>query len=268
MHLAGSGDAVFERRGGLVVPTPYAQGPWNPEHLHGGAVAAVLARGAETAESTVPMRVVRLTVDLMRAVPMRPLRMDVRVVRGGIRIQVLDVSLYDDAVEVARASALRIRTDTEAGEEPARLHGAAARALASRPGDFPGLDERSLRLSPGFLHAVDFERGGADAAGRVVAWTRLRCPLVAGETASPLVRLAASADFTSGTASRIDYRKWLFINPDLSIHVAREPRGEWIAVEASSSVNRDGTAQSSAELHDIDGIVGHAQASMLVGRRG
>lgn len=264
MKLAGPADAVFRADGELLLPTDLAQGPWNPEHLHGGAVAALLARAAEGFVCALPMRVVRLTIDLMRAVPMRPLRCTVTPVRSGRRIQLLDVALRDADDVVARASALLIRVDADAGREPARRHGADPRALASRPGDHSGLDAASLRLAPGFLHAVDYERGPAGEDGRVAAWTRLRCALVKGESPSPLVRLAASADFTSGTASRLDYRRWLFINPDLTVHVAREPRGEWVAVEAYSSVSADGIGQSSAVLYDVEGAVAQSEASMLV----
>jgi hypothetical protein len=215
------------------------------------------------------MRVARITIDLMRAVPMRPLRAVSRAVRTGRRIQVVDATLSDGDRDVARASALRVRLDERVGAEAHEEHGWEPPPVGSRPGDHAGISAQVLQLAPGFLRAIDFERGnGPDGSGSVVAWTRLRCAIVAGEESTPLVRLAASADFTSGTASRLDFTRWLFINPDLSIHVERDPAGEWIAVEAQSTIALHGGGQSSAILHDLQGPVARTQASMLVDRRG
>ena len=50
------------------LPTDLARGPWDPGALHGGPVAALLARAAEPLLE--PLQPVRLTVELLRPVPM------------------------------------------------------------------------------------------------------------------------------------------------------------------------------------------------------
>ncbi len=54
---------------------------------------------------------------------------------------------------------------------------------------------------PGFSRAVDFAWHQDANTRESIMWTRLRLPLVAGETPSPLVRLAATSDFASGSSS-------------------------------------------------------------------
>ncbi|MFO1537577.1 MAG: acyl-CoA thioesterase domain-containing protein, partial [Actinomycetota bacterium] len=107
-------DALFVRAGDAYVATHLTQGPWNPAHQHGGPVSALLAHLVERTPTLVPMRCGRLTVDLMRAVPVGRLTGVTRVVREGKRVQVVEASLGHDGIEVARASALRIRVGESA----------------------------------------------------------------------------------------------------------------------------------------------------------
>ena len=58
--------AIFRRDGERLLPQLFAQGPWNPNHLHGGAICGVLARAIERCASPVPMRVARMTIEMTR----------------------------------------------------------------------------------------------------------------------------------------------------------------------------------------------------------
>ena len=95
-------DAVF-------VPQPVSGGPWDPGLLHGGPVVGLLAHLVESVPSPTPVRICRHTVDMMRGVPMSPLRSEVEVLRAGRRIQVVRASLFDGDAEVARSTSLRMR---------------------------------------------------------------------------------------------------------------------------------------------------------------
>ena len=46
----------------------------------------------------------------------------------------------------------------------------------------------------------------------------------AGRAASPLARLAATADFGNGVSAELRFDPYLFINADLTIHLWRAPR--------------------------------------------
>lgn len=85
--------AIFRRDGEELVPSLFARGPWNPVHLHGGPICGALARAIESCASPVPMRVVRMTVEMTRAVPMAPFSVHAEVTRAGRRIQQIDAHI-------------------------------------------------------------------------------------------------------------------------------------------------------------------------------
>ena len=123
-------------------------------------------------------------------------------------------------------------------------------------------------FSPGFIRSLDFMRTRVATRSEAgVTWARLRVPLVEGEAVSPFVRLATICDFASGTGNPIDFTRFTSINPDLSLHVLRAPRGEWIALSGHSGIEADGIGLSSATLFDGEGVVARALVSLLVERR-
>jgi hypothetical protein len=98
--------------------------------------------------------------------------------------------------------------------------------------------------------------------GRV--WMRMRHPLVAGEELTPLARLAATADFGNGVSAVLPFEHFLFINADLSIHLHRPPRGEWIGLDARTLLHGGGTGLAESVLHDAYGTVGRAFQTLVV----
>lgn len=268
--MSGAGEesdaeALFVRDGPRFVATHLTQGPWSPEHQHGGPVAALLAATVEAVPTLVPMRCGRLTIDLMRAVPVAPLTASARVVREGKRVQVVEAVLLHEGTEVARAGALRVRIgeSADALSDPRRPDEAPPRAPA---GGGESILARAGLPVPGFIRALEMERvtGGLGLGAPACSWFRLRVPVIHGEPTSPFVRLAALADFTSGTASFLPIDRWSSINADLSIHVLREPVGEWIAVDAVAHVAGDGIGHSRATLHDVEGMVGTGATTQVV----
>jgi Thioesterase-like superfamily len=113
--------ALFVPDRGRLRPTDLARGPWSPDALHGGPIAAVLARAVEACDTLVPMRVARLTVELLRPVPLAPLLVTARIVRAGKRVQLVEGSVIAGETEVARVTALQIRTAAVPVPEPAPL---------------------------------------------------------------------------------------------------------------------------------------------------
>jgi len=269
---AGERDFLFGLDDGRLVPTELTQGPWNPEHQHGGAVCAALAWAAERETAPVPMRAVRIGFDLMHPAPLRPLRPQVTVARAGRRVQLLDVALLEGERAVARASVLRVRTDEGIGLDDA-VRGQTGPALTIRPEDIPRM-EAPRRFGgefaiPGYIRAVDLRRHQQEPRNGVpaVAWSRLRCQVVAGETPTPLVRLSAQADFVSGMANGLDFSRYVSINPDVNVNLEREPQGEWIGIEAVTTIARDGIGHSRGTLHDERGPIGNAASALYVSPR-
>jgi len=252
-------DALYTPEGELLVPGPLTIGPWSPDAQHGGPVAALLARTVESAPAPGPMQLVRLTVELLRPVPMHPLSASATVTRPGKKVQVVEASLAADGIVVASARALRIRTAPV--EVPAQKPQPAS---PPPPQELTPPLPNSTRTA--FAEAVDirFVRGGWEELGPVTMWTRLTVPVVAGEEATPMQRAAAAADFGNGVSRILDFETHVFINPDLTVSLSRVPQGEWIGFDVVSRLSGDGYGQAESLIFDPLGPVGRAVQSLLV----
>src|SRR5262249_37238400 len=185
---------LFEQDGSRFVPTELARGPWTPEALHGGPPAALLAGCAERVPGGERMMISRLTVELLRPVPVFPLSVEARLLRPGRKVQLVGVSIHAGEVEVARATALRIRAldlplppdvvqlAPPPGPERGEPGGSAWRGLI----DYPAFHNQGVEHR--------FVAGSFDRPGPSTDWIRLRVPVVAGEETSPLARVAAGPD--------------------------------------------------------------------------
>jgi acyl-coenzyme A thioesterase PaaI-like protein len=256
-------DAVFVRAGERYRATELALGPWYETALHGGAPAALLAHAIMVAAPDPALRLARLTCEFVRPVLLGELSARVEVVRPGRRVSLLDAFLLDgDGTEVTRARALLLRpSGVDAGEpEPPPF-----------PGPEQGRDNDFHRGGgrPTFAtHAMEirFVEGSFREPGPATAWFRLRHPLVAGEPSSGLDVVAAAGDFGNGIASILDWEEYLFINPDLTLYVEREPVDEWVALQAHTRVREGSVAVAESVLWDRDGRIGRATQSLLVDR--
>jgi hypothetical protein len=258
-------DALYVPDAGRFVPSPLTQGPWDPHAQHGGPPAALCARAVERCPSPVPMQLARLTIELFRPVPLRPIEVRTDVVREGKRLQVVDVSLVADGIEVTRARGLRIRTDDSLGIGPVATNDLFD-DVPGRPEDGWVFGERGERVE-GFYGAVEHRRFEKRPGHRREAWIRLKVPVVAGEAPSPVQRLAAAADIGSGISVPADFRHVLQINAELTVHVLREPVGEWIGLSARTILGDNGIGQSDTVLFDRDGRVGSSLQALVVDRR-
>jgi hypothetical protein len=186
------------------------------------------------------------------------------VIRPGRRVQLLEGSiLAPDGVELVRARALRVMRAEAATSTPAAPP--PPRPEQGSPNDYP-------RESDELLFATDameirFVVGAFQEPGPATAWFRLRRPLVAGEEPSPMQRLAAAADFGNGISAVVSWEDHVFINPDLTVYVEREPVGEWIGLESSTRIGEGGIGISDSLLYDERGSLGRATQALLVAPR-
>lgn len=258
-------DAIFLRDGERFVPTDLARGPWTPQAQHGGAPAALLAYAIERFQGGESMFVARLTIELLRPVPIAPLTISTHFTRPGRKVQLVEASLFSGDTEVARCTGLRIR-----------------RAEIQLPADLPhaapppGPDSGAYNLPP-WSDAIDYKAfhscavehrfvaGSFEQPGPATDWIRLRVPLVDGEETSPLCRVAAAADFGNGVSWVLNRSDgYSFINPDLTIYLHRVPAGEWVCLEASTWVQPQGLGLAESALYDEHGLIGRALQSLIV----
>ena len=261
-------DAVFYLSGDRVVPTINAQGPWDAGAQHGGAIAGLLARAVEQISTPVPMRVARLTLDMLRRVPVKPLAVSSEVLRTGKRIQTVRADLHDGDLLVASAVAMSVRTGAGIDLSPYRQPEVPL-PPPRRSTDRPSAFNSRASMPEGFAHVVEFDRvvGSVGGGSPSKTWVRLLVPFVRGEETSPLVRLMTMADFTSGLGAFIPFDQFVWINPDLTIHVLRYPASDWICVDAETWADADGIGQSRARLFDEAGLCALSSALAFIETR-
>lgn len=264
-------DALYTFDGDRFLPGPLTVGPWSADAQHGGPVAALLAAAVEDAVDPVfpdlAVQTVRLTAELLRPVPLTPLLVTASVVRPGKKVQLVEATIEAEGQEVARAlrirrEALDVPVDTSPPPAPPPDPGPAGSVgRGSEPG--------SGAPRTAFAEAVDlkFVAGGWDEIGPVTMWTRLKVPVVAGHDVSPLMRTAAAADFGNGVSRVLDFDTHMFINPDLTVALARVPEGEWICFDVVSRLSREGFGQAESQIFDRSGPVGRAVQCLLVSLR-
>lgn len=95
----------------------------------------------------------------------------------------------------------------------------------------------------------------------------MREPLVEGELPSPLTRVLVLADSGNGASSELDIGSWQFINPELTVHLHREPVGEWVCLDGSTTISAGGVGLATSLLSDLDGPIGVGAQSLLVSPR-
>ncbi|MFW3172117.1 hypothetical protein [Geodermatophilus sp. CPCC 206100] len=167
----------------------------------------------------------------------------------------LPAALYEPVDGGYRATALTIGP-----WDPGLQHAGPPAALLAREA------ERSTGIPDGQFRALEwrFARGSFNAPGPAAAWTRTRCALVAGEPMTPLQHLLVMTDAASGISAVLDWTRASFANVDLSVALTRPPAGEWLGVDAATTIGPAGAGQCFADLHDARGRVGRSTQSLFV----
>lgn len=262
-------DAFFVPDGDLFVGTAATAGPWDQASMHFGPPAALLGRAIEDQPATTPRRVVRATFEILRPVPVGPVRVRSEVVRPGGRVDLVSAVLSaDDGTELALCRAWRIR-EAEIDVPPTDGRGVAA-STPSGPGHgrTTGFFEVTADVHYGTAMDTRFLAGGFTEPGPADVWMRMRIPLVVGERPSPLARVLVAADSGNGVSAIADPRTLLFINPDLTVHLHRHPTGEWVRLRARTVIDRLGSGLATSDLADGEGPIGMALQSLFVDDRG
>lgn len=249
-------DAYFELTAEGLAPVPEARSPWAPDMLHGRLLAGLAARALEQDHAVDDeFRLARLTLDMFRSPPMDPFSVSTSIVRNGRRVRAVDVSITCRDVEVARASALLVR----AGRHPDLAIWRAPEWNVAAPDSLPAPDEA---MAPGGWDLRVLTPDGFWTAERMQLWARDTWSLVAGETMSPLVRVAVASDLPNPMANA-GREGLMFINGDLTLYLVRPPRTEWIGLEVAAHIGSSGVAIGSCTLYDVDGPIGTSTVSAI-----
>ena len=235
----------------------------------------LFGREIEKTAAQTGMRVVRLTINLFKAVPMRTLVAETRFERQGSRIAAIVSMLrpVDSDAPVARASGLLLRAQQH--DNPYRGNTEYPLPCPSGTEPLRPVGAKKRRKPPAFFHERLDTRHGADDAGRYL-WARMKQDLVAGEATSPFQMAAAMMDVIYGWGVRMDVERIralasgendmpaLSINVDSTSYWERPFTGEWLGMRPSVISQRDGIATVSNVLYDASGRVGTSTSSALI----
>lgn len=267
-------EAFFERVADeRFVPTGYTRGPWDAASQHAGPPAALLGRAVQTRPGArEDMRLVRITFEIHSPVPLAPLTVTTRVLREGRSVELVEASLSPDGgAQIMRARALRIRTapGTVPAAGPTTDPGAAAEPAVPGPAQARPEPFFPVPWDTGYHTAMEtrFAAGSFLDRGPATCWLRMRVPLVAGEKTAPLDRVLVAADSGNGVSNVLDFSEHLFVNPDLTVHLHRHPAGEWVCLDARTTVDPYGVGMAEASLHDEQGPIGRSVQSLFVAPR-
>jgi acyl-Coa thioesterase superfamily protein/acyl-CoA thioesterase superfamily protein len=258
-------DAFYEPDGDGYVATELTRGPWDPGSQHAGPPSALLARELERLPEGERFQVGRISFEILRPVPIGPCRVTSRVLRPGRRVQLVEAELSDGEQALMRAAAWRI----EIAEVDLPEEAIAPLEPPPPPEQGSGADFFPTDQEHGYHSAmeVQFIEGGFMELGPAVVWLRMRQPLVAGEEPSPLQRTMVVADVGNGVSAALDYRRFVFINVELTVHLERMPAGEWICVDAVTLPRPTGVATAESVLSDRQGRIGRAAQTLVVSAR-
>ena len=108
------------------------------------------------------------------------------------------------------------------------------------------------------------------APGPAVDWIRVIPELVPGRPLTPLARVVGAADFGNGISRILPFPEYVFINPDLTVHLFRLPVDDYVCLDAITRLDLDAGAGSvglaESALFDRAGRLGRSIQSLLIDR--
>jgi hypothetical protein len=263
--LAALPEAFYRELGaGRFESTEATAGPWSPKTQHGGPPSALVGRMLERHDPRPGSHIARVTVELVRPVPVAEVQVEVRTLRSGRSTELLEAEMTAGGRAVLLARAWRV-VDSP-GHTPRVRNEPEPLPL---PGPQPPQTMTGAHLE-GYLSAMEwrFAPGqGFDVRGPGSAWLRQRIPLLADEPDTGLTRALTVADSNWAVAFELDYVQDLVINTDVTLALHREPVGEWLCMTSATAAGPGGGALASGRLDDVEGDCGRILQTLLVAAR-
>lgn len=236
---------------------------WDSGIQHGSPPLALLTRVIEELYLDRPeLRVGRLMLDILGAIPVAPVKVRAWVERPGARITMAVAEMRTvqgkDRV-LARVSAWLLATSDTADAVTDRHLPLVEGAAMENPHGWVG--------APGYLDTVSWRRQLTEPGDAAVVWMSPLVPLVDSEPSTDLQRLAMVVDSANGVGAALDPDVFVFMNTDTAVHLHRAPSGTDFALRARGSIGPDGIGVTTADIFDRQGFIGTSAQTLLVQRR-
>jgi hypothetical protein len=250
----------FTRDGDAFIPTPAANGPWDPKSLHGRVIIGLLAFVIEQRHGNDDFVPARLTVDMFRLPSFAPIEVKTKLVRDGLRIRVVEADFFSGGIGMARASCQLLRKT----QNPEGRVWSPPNWAVPAPADIPAPTDPRLGMNGKW--AIRPIVGAMGTVGPRRLWMSEVRDLVDGAPLTPFVRVAVAADFASPFANAGDHGLG-YINSDVTLYLHRLPEKEWIGFEVVNHHATDGIAIGECCLYDQQGPIGTSTVAALAQRK-
>jgi hypothetical protein len=234
---------------------------WDPDIQHGSPPLALMTKLIEEQAAGSNLRIGRLTLDILGAIPVTALRARVFVPRPGRRISMMASEMLplDDDRPVARVTAWLLAT-TDTGDVATDRYPPLIEAHARGAG-------HPWEGAPGYLETVSWRKQPTTEGEAAVGWLSPLVPVVGSEETTATQRLAMVVDSANGLGAALDPGQFMFMNTDTVVHLHRLPTGADFALRARSSIGPDGVGVTTGEVFDRRGFIGTVAQTLLVQRR-
>lgn len=252
MTTASQRPAFYRREGEAYVPTGIGVSPWNGRSQVGPALAGLAAHVLSRVPTSEPMLTTRISIDILGTVPLEPLVPELRMLRDGSRMQVVDVEFSAAGRLWLRATAVRARI-ADTGERSTPL----TRRYWNEQDTYENIgwfEERQIALD-------------RSSTGPGATWVRFLTDVIEGEPLEPLSLAAMLGDFGNGTAPVLPMMENILANMDITVCMSRLPRGDWVLVDAEGETAGQGSGYSRTRLGDADGMFATAMQSIFIDQR-
>jgi Thioesterase-like superfamily len=242
------------------IPTPVANGPWDPNSLHGRVIIGLLAFEIEQRHGSDDFVPARLTVDMFRLPNMAPIEVRTKLVRNGLRIKVVEAEFFSGGTSMARASCQLLRkTENAPGNvwSPPNWD-------VPRPADIPKPTDPRLGMNGKWTTRPI--AGHMGSLGERRLWMSEVRDIVEGVSLTPFTRVAIAADFASPFANAGDQGLG-YINSDVTLYLHRLPLTPWVGFEVVNHHATDGVAIGECWLYDEKGPIGTSTVAALAQRK-
>lgn len=237
---------------GRFQPSEHVRGAWNDHEQHMAPVSGLVAHALETHEPRAQMQLARISYDILGLIPAEPTEVDVRTLRPGRTIELLEATVVSGGRPVVRARAWRLaHYDTAAvcGGDAAPMPDPQSLPPWDGPRTWPG----------GYIASLEGRAAPDNVPGCGRVWLRTDVTLVAGVKVSPTAAFVGLVDTANGVVVRESPDGWMFPNVDLSIHLFRQPVAGWVGLDTTVTFGATGVGLTSSTLHDSRGPVGRSE---------
>lgn len=239
-------------------PSISVQGAWRDDEQHMAPLSGLITEALLRHEPRVGMRIARLSFEILGLIPLDETHIEVRTIRPGRTIELLEAEASVGGRVVVRARAWRlVLNDTAdvAGNELATI---------PPPQECEDYAVGGAEWGGSFIASLEWRAVPGGREGRRAVWVRSAAALLAGEEVCPISSFVMLVDAANGSATRARPSELMYPNVDLGIHLIRTPDPAWVGLDVAVSFGADGIGLTSTTLSDVAGPVGRAEQILTV----